>query len=124
MSVKDIDDVKVNPDFEDAEMTKVEDDVNVIDYSSEGDSLNDDVEISKEVKSKRKQKEKMVELFIPFDHVTGETHKKISINLKEFIIPIGETVKVPEYVRDYIDSLSKQKYVFNQQRKSKEHRDV
>ena len=57
--------------------------------------------------------EELVEIVIPFDHVdSGKKFEKFSINLKEFIIPIGEPVMVPRYVRDYWLCLNKQKHKF------------
>lgn len=67
--------------------------------------------------------EELVELVIAFDHTTGAQQVKFSINLKEFVIPVGEPVMVPKYVRDYWVSMSKQKFEFDRQRRAFESND-
>ncbi len=116
----------VNPDFADVENPTFFDSVedmnesglidDGISYSDSGDSLAENEE-------KCGSSEELVELIIPFDHTTGAQQVKFSINLKEFVIPVGEPVRVPKYVRDYWVSMSKQKCVFDRQRRAFESND-
>lgn len=116
----------VNPDFADMEnptfFESVEDmnESGLVDdgisYSDSGDSLAENEE-------KCDSAEELVELVIPFDHTTGATNVKFSINLKEFVIAVGEPVMVPKYVRDYWVSMSKQKFEFDRQRRAFESND-
>ena len=87
-----------------------------VEYCDAGDSLAENEE-------KCGSSEELVELVIPFDHTTGATNVKFSINLKEFVIPVGVPVMVPKYVRDYWVSMSKQKFEFDRQRRAFESND-
>lgn len=83
------------------------DDTDVIDYGEDEDTT-----VDSDKSGNESDDEEMVELFI--SHLeSSDTKISISINLNTFEIPVGETVMVPKYVRDYWRTLSKQKANFN-----------
>lgn len=56
--------------------------------------------------SDKKGKE-LVDIFIPADHVSGIAEIKISINCVDYVIPLGERVQVPAFVREFWENMEK-----------------
>ena len=85
-------------------------------FSTKGKPHGNSIDEQKESDSLRA--DELVELIIPPMENDGIEMIKLSINLKEFKIPVGESVMVPRYVRDYWIDLNKQKAMFAKERSS------
>lgn len=77
---------------------------------------------TKSRKKKKGTEDDYVEMFIPADHVELKESVKITINCTDYIIPVGESVRVPGFVRDFWINMNKDKLRLNKDKKRFEDR--